>query len=254
MTINSATEAITTDVRGSHAILNSANNAKVVAAAVNGSASAAALVRAVGNSETLWIRRAGGGGGSDFVQVKGLAGTSMSRPQFVTQPAGAVVVAVDGQLKLVDAQNRVHPIQLPSGISSVSSFSIAPDAHRVAFVSGGRLYFSVITVDDPPTMTTAQPIVIGPNLATATSVAWSSTRQLVVGGQDGSTGKIAELNVDGSLDPNPFTREYPSDKIVQVAAHSYDPLPPLGFDEVMVQARQTGLSPVEPTDEKATRP
>ena len=25
------------------------------------------------------------------------------------------------------------------------------------------------------------------------------------------------------------------DKIVQVAAYSYDPLPPLGFDEVMVQ-------------------
>ena len=114
-------------------------------------------------------------------------GHSMSRPQFVTQPAGAVVVAVDGQLKLVDAQNRVHPIPLPSGISSVSAFSIAPDAHRVAFVSGGRLYFSVITVGDPPTMTTAQPIVIGPNLATATSVAWSSTSQLVVGGQATAT-------------------------------------------------------------------
>ena len=234
VTINPATEAIAMKPAQPR-ILNSPNNAKVVAAAVNGSASAAALVRAVGNGESLWIRRTGNAA-SDFVQVKGLAGTSMSRPQFVTQPAGAVVVAVDGQLKLVDAQNRVLPIQLPSGISSVSAFSIAPDAHRVAFISGGRLYFSVITVDDPPTMTTAQPIVIGPNLATATSVAWSSTSQLVVGGQDGSTGKIAELNVDGSLDPNPFTRIYPSDNIVQVAAHSYDPLPPLGFDEVMVQA------------------
>ena len=182
VTINPATEAITRRQSGQPRILSSPKNAKVVAAAVNGSASAAALVRAVGNAETLWIRRPGNAA-SDFVQVKGLAGTSMSRPQFVTQPAGAVVVAVDGQLKLVDAQNRVHPIPLPSGISSVSAFSIAPDAHRIAFVSGGRLYFSVITVGDPPTMTTAQPIVIGPNLATATSVAWSSTSQLVVGGQ-----------------------------------------------------------------------
>lgn len=234
VTINSANEAIKIGTPGQPPILSGPNNANVVAAAVDGSASSAALVRAVGKGETLWIRRTSNAA-SDFVQVKGLAGTSMSRPQFVTQPAGAVVVAVDGQLKLVDAKNRVHPVQLPSGISSVSAFSIAPDAHRVAFVSGGRLYFSVITVGDPPTMTTAQPIVIGPNLATATSVAWSSTRQLVVGGQDGSTGKIAELNVDGSLDPNPFTREYGPAKIVQVAAHSYDPLPPLGFDEVMVQ-------------------
>jgi hypothetical protein len=236
VTINSATEAITVGQSRQPPILNSpTKNANVVAAAVNGSASAAALVRASGNAETLWIRRTGNAA-SDFVQVKGLAGTTMSRPQFVTQPAGAVVVAVDGQLKLVDAQNRVHPIQLPSGISRVSAFSIAPDAHRVAFISGGRLYFSVITVSDPPTMTTAQPIVIGPNLVTATSVAWSSTSQLVVGGEgNGRTGKIAELNVDGSLDPNPFTREYGSAKIVQVAAYSYDPLPPLGFDEVMVQ-------------------
>jgi hypothetical protein len=234
--INSATEAITVGQSGQPPILNSpTKNANVVAAAVNGSASAAALVRVVGRAETLWIRRTGNVA-SDFVQVKGLAGSSMSRPQFVTQPAGAVVVAVDGQLKLVDAQNRVHPIQLPSGIPSVSAFSIAPDAHRVAFISGGRLYFSVITVGDPPTMTTAQPIVIGPNLVSATSVAWSSTSQLVVGGEgEGHTGKIAELNVDGSLDPNPFTREYGSAKIVQVAAYSYDPLPPLGFDEVMVQ-------------------
>ncbi len=238
VTINSATEAITTiATSGQPRILNSPTyNTKVVSAAVDGSASAAALVRAVGNGETLWIRHTGNAA-SDFVQVKGLAGTSMSRPQFVTQPAGAVVVAVDGQLKLVDAQNRVHPIQSPSGISNISAFSIAPDAHRVALISGGRLYFSAITVGGSPTMTTAQPIVIGPNLATATSVAWSSTYQLIVGGQDGTTGKIAELNIDGSLDPNPFTREYPSAKIVQVAAYSYDPLRP-GFDEVMVQTEQ----------------
>ncbi len=238
VTINSATEAITPiGTSGQPRILNSPKNANVVAAAVDGSASSAALVRAVGNGESLWIRRTGNAA-SDFIQLKGLAGKNMSRPQFLTQPTGAVVVAVDGQLKLVDAQNRVHPIQLPSGISSVSAFSIAPDAHRVAFISGGRLYFSVITVGGSPAMTTAQPIVIGPNLATATSVAWSSTYQLVVGGQNGTTGKIAELNVDGSLDPNPFTREYPSAKIVKVAAYSYDPLPPLGFDEVMVQTEQ----------------
>jgi hypothetical protein len=233
VTINSATEAITqVEASGQPRVLNSAKNVNVVAAAVDGSGSSAALVRAIGNNESLWIRRAG----SDFVQVKGLVGKSMTRPEFVTQPRGAVVVAVDGQLKLIDAQNHVHPIQLPGGIADLSAFSIAPDAHRIAFVCGGKLYFSVITVGDNPTMPKALPIVINPGIATATTVAWSSTSQLVVGGQDGSSGRIAELNVDGSLDPNPFTPPpYGSVKILQVAAYSYDQQTP-GFDEVMVQA------------------
>ena len=233
--INPATEEIVLiGASGQPRVLNSAKNTNVVAAAVNGSASSAALVRAVGKNESLWIRRPSGSA-RDFVQVGGLVGKSMTRPQFVTQPTGAVVVAVDGQLKLVDAQNHVHPIKLPSGIPNISAFSIAPDAHRIAFISDGKLYFSVIPVDILK-MTPAQPIVIGPSLTTATTVAWSSTSQLVVGGQDGSTGRIAELNVDGSLDPPGFTREYGSVKILQVAAYCYDPLPPVGFDEVMVQA------------------
>jgi Lipoprotein LpqB beta-propeller domain len=239
--IDPATEYIAQiGASGQPRVLNSPKNTNVVAAAVDGSASAAALVRADSRGDTLWIRRTGNTA-SDFAEVKDLAGHVMSRPQFVTQPAGAVVVAVDGQLKLVDAGRHFQTIALPSGISTISAFSIAPDAHRIAFISGGRLYFSVlsvITATDPPTMTAALPIVIGPSLTTATTVAWSSTTQLVVGGQDGATGKIAEVNVDGSLDPGQFAREYGPTKITQVAAYAYDPLPQPGFDEVMVQTGQ----------------
>ena len=153
VTINSSTEVVApAAAAGQPRVLNSAKNAGVTLAAVDGSGSAAALVRTDGTGESLWIRRTGGAAASDFVQVKGLPRGTMSRPEFVAQPAGAVVVAVNGQLKLVDFQNRVHSIQLPSGISNVSAFSIAPDAHRIAFVSGGKLYFSVITVGDTPTM------------------------------------------------------------------------------------------------------
>jgi hypothetical protein len=236
VTINPSTEAVTpVAAAGQPRVLNSSKNTGVTLAAVDGSGSAAALVRADNTGQSLWIRRTGGGAASDFVQVKGLPHGTMSRPEFLAQPAGAVVVAVNGQLKLVDFQNRVHSIQSPSGISNISAFSIAPDAHRIAFVSGGKLYFSVITGGDTPTMTMAQPIVIGPSLATATAVAWSSAYQLIVGGRDGSIGKIAELNIDGSLDPNPFTREYGQVTIAQVAAYSYDPIQQPGFDEVMVQ-------------------
>jgi hypothetical protein len=236
VTINPATEALTpVPVAGGPRVLNSQKNLGVILAAVDGSASAAALVRADNTGQSLWIRRTGGRAASDFVEVKGLPHGTMSRPQFVSQPAGGVVVAVNGQLKLVDFQNRVHSIQLPSGISTVSAFSIAPDAHRIAFVSGGKLYFSVIAGGDTPTMTAAQPIVIGPSLATATGVAWSSAYQLVVGGRAGAIGKIAELHIDGSLDPNPFTREYGQVTIAQVAAYSYDPIQQPGFDEIMVQ-------------------
>jgi len=51
----------------------------------------------------------------------------------------------------------------------------------------------------------------------ATSVAWSSTSSSSVWRRGRRPkGKIAELNVDGSLDPNNFTWPYGSDKIVQV--------------------------------------
>ncbi len=236
VTINPSTEAVApAPAAGQPRVLNSPKNAGVTLAAVDGSASSAALVRIDGTGESLWIRRAGGEAATDFVQVKGLPRGTLSRPEFVTQPAGAVVLAVNGQLKLVDTQNRVHSIPLPSGISNISAFSIAPDAHRIAFVSGGRLYFSVITVGDAPTMTMAQPIVIGPSLATATAVAWSSVSQLVVAGRDGSIGTIAELNVDGSLDPGGFHQEYGQVTIAQVAAYSYDPIQQPPFDDVMVQ-------------------
>jgi hypothetical protein len=79
------------------------------------------------------------------------------------------------------------------------------------------------------------PIVIAPSLTSATAVTWSSAYQLLVAGAAGGTAKVAELNIDGSLDSTAFTNEYGSLTISQISAYSYDPLQQLGFDDVMVQ-------------------
>jgi hypothetical protein len=216
-------------------ILNSAKNAGVVLAAVDGAASSAALVRSDGHRESLWIRRSAGGANADFLQVKGLPSGAMSRPQFVTQPAGAVMIEVGGQLYQVDGRNHATQIALPSGIPNISSFSIASDAYRIAFISGGKLYLSVLTGGDTPALPADHPIVIAPGLTSATAVTWSSAYQLLVAGAAGNTAKAAELNADGSLDSTAFTNEYGSLTISQISAYSYDPLDVLGFDDVMLQ-------------------
>ena len=204
----------------------------------------------------MWIRRTAGGSASDFVQVKGLPrGATMSRPQFVTQPAGAVVVAVNGELKRVDAQNRVHAdADAERHIEHIRVLHRAgrpPDRVRLRWPAllfrhhGGRH-----AEHDPGPADRDRP---EPRDRDHGGVELGL--QLVVGGraQNGNIGKIAEMNVDGSLDPNPFTREYGSAAISQVAAYSYDPLAQLGFDEVMVQARRRRERPSSPAGHRSAR-
>ncbi len=230
---------VTTQPKDQPSILDSTQNSNVLLAAVNGGATSAALVRTDAKGrQSLWIRRATPDKG-DFVQItaaKGLPEGTMSRPQFVTQPADAVVVAVNRHLYQIDAHNRVKAIELPSGIASVSAFSIAADAHRIAYVSEGTLYLSVVTNSDPPTMIPGQPIVIAPTLDSATAVAWSSVDQLIVAGMHGKTAEITEMNVDGSVEPRPFVSSpYFTDPITMVTAYSYDPLQPVYLDDVMLE-------------------
>jgi Lipoprotein LpqB beta-propeller domain len=217
-------------------VLNSPKNSNVVLAAVNGSATAAALVRTDSRGrESLWIRRASATNAGNFVEItKGLPAGTMTRPQFVTQPTDAVIVAVNGRLYRIDSRNQVRQIQLPPGVTSVSAFSVAADAHRIALIAGGSLYFSVITNGDSPSVENILPIVIAPALDTATAVSWSSVDQLLVAGMKGRIAQLAEMNIDGSVEPTEFVQAY-SGAITMVTSYSYDPLYPSYFDDLMVQ-------------------
>jgi len=133
---------------GQPRILSSPRTPNVGRGRVNGSASAAGLVRRVATST-----RCGSGVRATrqrFRAGQGLAGRKMSRPQLVTQTA-ARSCRRRWQSKLVDVRTGCIRIQLPSGTSSVSAFSIAPDATGLPVVSRGRLTypsFNVGTHDD----------------------------------------------------------------------------------------------------------
>jgi len=222
-------------------VLNSPRNSDVVLGAVNNSESAAAIVRVdASGTQSLWIRRTEGHPTSEFTLVKGLPSGTMSRPQFVVQPHDGVVVAVDGQPYLVDQSDHVHEIGLPSGIDGLTSFSVAADGHRIAFVSGGNLYLSVIPNSNAPTMTPPRLVQLGylneeASIHTVTAVAWSSVDQLIVAGTDKSRAEVAEIFIDGSLEPTPYTQDYGALTISQVLAHSYNGLQDSFFDDVMLQ-------------------
>jgi hypothetical protein len=231
---------VTTQVAGQPQVLDSPKNAGVILGAVNGAASAAALVRRDGRgNESLWIRRLGPSS-SDFVRVNLPAG-DMTRPQFITQPLDAVVVSVNGQPYLINRSNQVHAIELPSGIANITAFSVAADGRRIAFVSNGELFMSVLTnTDSNPAMTVQKPIQLGyltkdSQISQATAVAWSSVDQLIVAGNSGSRSTVAEVDVGGALEQNVHPQEYGALTISQVAAYSYDPFVETYFDNVMVQ-------------------
>jgi len=241
---------VTTQNQSQPGILDSTKNANVVLAAVNSGASAAALVRpSARGGQTLWIRRLGPSS-SDFTPVKGLPSGDMSRPQFLTQPLDAVIVTVDGVPYLIDRSNTtqgkaapiVHAVELPGGISRITSFSVAADNHRIAFVADGKLYLSILTGTntDTPTMTTPKVIQLGymttaAQITRATAVAWSSVDQLLVAGANGARSTIVEMDAYGSLELNALAQDYGALPISGVSAYSYDPFVDNYYDNVLLQ-------------------
>jgi hypothetical protein len=153
-------------------------------------------------------------------------------------PRDAVIVAVKGKLFLIDQANQAHALSLPSGVN-VSAFAVAADGHRIAYVSNGALYLSTIT--DTQVVTPGRPIGLGfltpeVTISKAIAVSWSSVDQLiVVGTNQSSRYAAAEINVDGSLEPNPYVVNFGATTISQVVSHPYGGLENTYFDDVMFQ-------------------
>jgi len=74
---------------------------------------------------------------------------------------------------------------------------MTPDGPTGCLVSGGRLYYPS-SRGDPPTMTTAQPLVIRAEPVTRTSVAWELESPSLVGGRGRRPhGKDCRAELDG---------------------------------------------------------
>jgi Lipoprotein LpqB beta-propeller domain len=243
---------VTTEVTSgpSASLLGSGSNSNVVHAAVNGSSTAAALVRRTGSSETLWVRRTNSNSNPDFTEIKyrnrPLTG-SISRPQFLGDPFNALVVAVNGQLYEVDTGYKIVPIDLPATIPSVTAFAIAADSHRIAFVSGGRLWLSVLSSAGPPTMSPAIQIVPA-DFTRINAVSWLSPYELAVAGDASGTAQVTSINIDGSASPSLKPARLGALTISDVSSYSYDPLQTryVYFDVVLLQTSQGAFSDSRP--------
>ncbi|HEY7175902.1 MAG TPA: hypothetical protein VH442_13380, partial [Micromonosporaceae bacterium] len=58
---------------------------------------------------------------------------------------------------------------------------------------------------------------------------------IVVGTNTSSRYAVAEINIDGSLEPNPYAANFGATAITQVVSHAYGGLENTYFDDVMFQ-------------------
>jgi hypothetical protein len=168
----------------------------------------AAVVSAPGKDKTpaLRVGSALTGKEADLRTIGGLKG-ALGHPAWVVDGSSAGdqavgLVTVNGHLFSFAADgSNAQPVEWQQGADpgAISAFSVAPDGHRLALVSGGRLIRAVLTVGSDGVVL-ALPGEIGtPGLSAISAVAWSSEGWLVVAGVNGNGRvSIADVSIDGA--------------------------------------------------------
>jgi hypothetical protein len=159
-------------------ILDEPENSGVVLAAVNRQNNAAALVRRVAGNLEL---RIGSGTDPAFQRVAFAEPrpTTMSRPSYIANSGGRLLIAVDGNLYDVAADGRTAgKITLPSG--DVTAVSVAPDGSRVALVTQGRTVVAPLDASGPLATVGGYRAVATPGVTGAVGVGWLYEDELVV--------------------------------------------------------------------------
>ncbi len=171
---------------------------------------------------------------------------AMSRPVWLASSPARVLVAANNALYSVDLSGQATQVAINGSVDmSVSAFSVAPDARRIALISGGRVAVASLTF-------TAETVAVGPpsvidsgGLTELTAVAWSRVHWLALAGRsvDGRQG-LLEVSVDGALSQAISSPAFGS-KVTQLA--SYPPLPSRGLTlpgPIMVQTLNSGARQV----------
>jgi Lipoprotein LpqB beta-propeller domain/Sporulation and spore germination len=115
-----------------------------------------------------------------------------------------LITTADGRLYSFGSGGGVAreiEIDWPGGEApAISVVAVAPDAHRIALVAGGKLYLTVlVTGGDGPQL--APPQQIRTPMRTLTAVDWSGEGWLVVGGTRADTNRVAimDMTIDGAI-------------------------------------------------------
>lgn len=177
------------------AVLAAKENQSILYAAVNRTASLAAVVKpGPDGRRSLQIIRDGAATVSvDFPSRSVDAG----RPIWVT--ADRLMIPYGGRLYSV-ASNDSHPIDItPSRVGRVRAVSVSPDARRLALVADSQAYVTSLNLGDNPALTVGsnpRPLLAGQ--VEARSVAWVSEGWLYVAGASA----LWQVTADGVIAVN----------------------------------------------------
>ena len=190
-------------------VLKPAANKNITAAALSASATRAyaAVVTGAVDAGKLRVAQAPLGEQADLQPVSGLSG-KLGTPVWAQTPDGDDASAALG---LITAGGQIYSFDATGGTArrvewqgggpgAVESLSVAPDGHRIALVSGGRLYRAAlatggagITLGDPEQ-------VLAPNLKTVAAAAWISESSLAVAGmRPNDRYAVFDVSVDGAV-------------------------------------------------------
>ena len=188
----------------------------------------AAVVTGSGAGQTLRVGVAGTGSVADLKPVAGLTGTLGQPAWAITTPGDTDVadglITVNGRVYSFGSDGRrAQPVEWQGAPGPVSSLSIAPDGHRVALVSGGRLYRCVIITSGDGIGLSSVEQVFPPGVRSVAAVAWSSEGWLVVAGirPDGRY-TIMDVTADGAV-ANVRLEDIGTDAVNYLAAYPSNP-------------------------------
>lgn len=187
-----------------------------------------AVVTGAGATQALRVGVAGTGSVADLKPVAGLTGALGQPAWAITTPgdtdAAAGLITADGRVYSFGSDGRrAQPVEWQGAPGPVTSLSIAPDGHRVALVSGGRLYRCVIITSGDGIGLSGVEQVIPPGVRSVAAVAWSSEGWLVVAGirPDGRY-TIMDVTVDGAV-ANMRLEDIGTDAVNYLAAYPSNP-------------------------------
>jgi hypothetical protein len=186
------------------AIAPAANrNVRMAALAASGSRAYAALVVSESGRQVLRVGAAGTGEQANLRRIALPA--PIGRPVWAKSPVGADagttgLVTAGGKLYSFNADGSgLARVEWPGGPGNITAVAVAPDAHRVALLGGGRLYLAALSTSDDGTQLSATHVV-RTVLSGLTAVDWASETQLVVAGVRPDSRRVAmmDVSIDGA--------------------------------------------------------
>ena len=186
------------------AIAPAANrNIRMAALAASGNRTYAALVVNESGRQVLRVGAAGTGEQATLRRI--VLPAPIGRPVWAKSPVGADagttgLVTAGGKLYSFNADGSgLTRVEWPGGPGNISAVAVAPDAHRVALLAGGRLYLAALSSSDDGTQLSA-PHVVRTMLSGLTAVDWGSETLLVVAGVRPDSRRVAmmDVSIDGA--------------------------------------------------------